>query len=72
MAEIHHFLKTFKIMIIKDEFTYIDSYLYKNILLKILDDIIYYYNLNEIEKYNDEFMKNYTHNEKLILLNFRT
>ncbi len=67
MAEIHHFLKTFKIMIIKDEFTYIDSYLYKNILLKILDDIIYYYNLNEIEKYNDEFMKNYTHNEKLIL-----
>ena len=37
MAEIHHFLKTFKIMIIKDEFTYIDSYLYKNILLKILE-----------------------------------
>ncbi len=67
MAEIHHFLKTFKIMIKNDELTYFDSHLYKNILLKILDDIVYYYNLNETAKYNDEFAKNYTHNEKLIL-----
>ncbi len=69
MTQIHNFLNTFKIMIKNDEFIYIDSYLYKNILLKIFDDIIYYYNLNKTEKYIDdeEFFGNYTHDEKLIL-----
>lgn len=67
MTQIHNFLNTFKIMIKNDEFNYTDSYLYKNTLLKIFDDIIYCYNLNKTEKYNDEFAKNYTYNEKLIL-----
>jgi hypothetical protein len=55
-------------MIKNDEFIYIDSYLYKNILLKIFDDIIYYYNLNKSDKYiEDELFNTYTYNEKLIL-----
>jgi hypothetical protein len=41
-------------MIKNDEFIYIDSYLYKNILLKIFDDIIYYYNLNKSDKYIED------------------
>lgn len=68
MSQIHNFLNTFRIMIKNDKFNYTDSYQYKNTLLKIFDDIIYYYNLNKTEKYNDdEFTKNYTYNEKLIL-----
>ena len=69
MTQIHNFLNTFKIMIKNDEFNYTDSYLYKNTLLKIFDDIIYYYNLNKTEKYIDdeEFFGNYTYDEKLIL-----
>lgn len=68
MTQIHNFLNTFKIMIKNDEFDYIDSYQYKNTLIKIFDDIIYYYNLNKPDKYiEDELFNTYTYNEKLIL-----
>lgn len=68
MTQIHDFLNTFKIMIKNDEFNYTDSYLYKNTLLKIFDDIIYLNNLNKPDKYiEDELFNTYTYNEKLIL-----
>ena len=68
MTQIHNFLNTFKIMIKNDEFNYTDSYLYKNTLLKIFDDIIYLNNLNKTDKYiEDELFNTYTYNEKLIL-----
>ena len=68
MTQIHNFLNTFKIMIKNDEFDYIDSYQYKNTLLKIFDDFIYLNNLNKPDKYiEDELFSTYTYNEKLIL-----
>ena len=68
MTQIHDFLNTFKIMIKNDEFDYIDSYQYKNTLLKIFDDFIYLNNLNKPDKYiEDELFSTYTYNEKLIL-----
>ena len=68
MTQIHNFLNTFKIMIKNDEFDYIDSYQYKNTLLKIFDDFIYLNNLNKPDKYiEDELFSTYTYNEELIL-----
>ena len=61
MTQIHNFLNTFKIMIKNDEFIYIDSYLYKNILLKIFDDIT---QLSHIENHKFPIFKSFIKSHK--------